>query len=66
MSTLLKDRVWVMLSEVAKRGIYPLHASRLGVYRMPVEITERSAITNILNELKAPVLKLKLLLIEYM
>jgi NAD-dependent dihydropyrimidine dehydrogenase PreA subunit len=52
MSTLLKDRVWVMLSEVAKRGIYPLHASRLGVYRMPVELTERSAITNILNELK--------------
>jgi NAD-dependent dihydropyrimidine dehydrogenase PreA subunit len=52
MSTLLKDRVWVMLSEVAKRGIYPLHASRLGVYRMPVEVTERSAITNILNELK--------------
>src|SRR5919109_4304829 len=53
MSTLLKDRVWVMLSEVAKRGIYPLHASRLGVFRMPVEITERSAITNILNELKS-------------
>jgi NAD-dependent dihydropyrimidine dehydrogenase PreA subunit len=52
MSTLLKDRVWVMLSEVAKRGIFPLHASRLGVYRMPVELTERSAITNILNELK--------------
>ena len=53
MSTLLKDRVWVMLSEVAKRGIYPLHASRLGVYRMPVELTERSAITNVLNELKS-------------
>ena len=53
MSTLLKDRVWVMLSEVAKRGIYPLHASRLGVYRMPVEITERSAITNILNGFKS-------------
>jgi NAD-dependent dihydropyrimidine dehydrogenase PreA subunit len=53
MSTLLRDRVWVMLSEVAKRGIYPLHASRLGVFRMPVEITERSAITNILNELKS-------------
>lgn len=53
MSTLLKDRVWVMLSEVVKRGIYPLHASRLGVYRMPVELTERSAITNVLNELKS-------------
>jgi NAD-dependent dihydropyrimidine dehydrogenase PreA subunit len=53
MSTLLKDRVWVMLSEVAKRGIYPLHASRLGVYRMPVEVTERSAITSILSDLKS-------------
>jgi NAD-dependent dihydropyrimidine dehydrogenase PreA subunit len=53
MSTLLKDRVWVMLSEVAKRGIYPLHASRLGVYRIPVELTERSAITNVLNDLKS-------------
>jgi NAD-dependent dihydropyrimidine dehydrogenase PreA subunit len=52
MSTLLKDRVWVMLSEVAKRGIYPLHASRLGVFRIPVEVTEHSAITNLLNELK--------------
>jgi NAD-dependent dihydropyrimidine dehydrogenase PreA subunit len=53
MSTLLKDRVWVMLSEVAKRGIYPLHASRLGVFRMPVELTDRSAITTILNDLKS-------------
>jgi NAD-dependent dihydropyrimidine dehydrogenase PreA subunit len=59
MSTLLKDRVWVMLSEVAKRGIYPLHASRLGVFRMPVEITERSAITNILNELKSTGFKIE-------
>ena len=31
MSTLLTDRVWVMLSEVAKRGVYPLHGSRLGL-----------------------------------
>ena len=53
MSTLLKDRVWIMLSEVAKRGIFPLHASRLGVFRIPVEVTERSAITGLLNELKS-------------
>src|SRR5215210_7984778 len=53
MSTLLRDRVWVMLSEVAKRGIFPLHASRLGVFRIPVEVTERSAITGLLNELKS-------------
>src|ERR671933_2003544 len=53
MSLLLKDRVWVMLSEVAKRGIYPLHASRLGIFRMPLEITEHSDITNIMNDLKS-------------
>ena len=52
MSALLKDRVWVMLSGVAKRGIYPLHASRLGVFRIPTEITERSDISSISNDLK--------------
>src|ERR671933_2356919 len=53
MSLLLKDRVWVMLSEVAKRGIYPLHASRLGIFRMPLEITEHSDISTITNDLKS-------------
>lgn len=52
MSALLKDRVWVMLSEVAKRGVYPLHGSRLGIFRIPVEITERSDISAIINSLK--------------
>ena len=53
MSALIKDRVWVMLSGVAKRGIYPLHASRLGVFRIPVEVTERSDISSITNDLKS-------------
>lgn len=52
MSALLKDRVWVMLSEVAKRGIYPLHGSRLGIYRIPIELTENAEITSIANDLK--------------
>lgn len=52
MSVLLKDRVWVMLSEVAKRGIYPLHGSRLGVFRLPVDLTELSEISTVMNELK--------------
>src|SRR4026209_2450580 len=52
MSALLKDQVWVMLSEVAKRGVYPLHGSRLGIFRIPVEITERSDISAIINSLK--------------
>jgi NAD-dependent dihydropyrimidine dehydrogenase PreA subunit len=52
MSALLKDRVWVMLSGVAKRGVFPLHASRLGVFRIPVEITDNSDISSIGNDLK--------------
>ena len=54
MSTLLKDRVWVMLSEVAKRGVYPLHGSRLGIFRIPVELTDRSEIASVMNGLKMP------------
>src|SRR5215218_4370766 len=53
MSVLLRDRVWTMLSEVAKRGVYPLHASRLGIFRMPIEITEKSEIQSIMNDLKS-------------
>jgi NAD-dependent dihydropyrimidine dehydrogenase PreA subunit len=53
MSALLKDRVWVMLSEVAKRGVYPLHGSRLGIFRLPVEITGHSDINAIINSLKS-------------
>jgi NAD-dependent dihydropyrimidine dehydrogenase PreA subunit len=53
MSALLKDRVWIMLSEIAKRGVYPLHASRLGVFRMPVELTDWSDISSISNDLKS-------------
>jgi NAD-dependent dihydropyrimidine dehydrogenase PreA subunit len=52
MSVLLKDRVWVMLSGVAKRGVFPLHASRLGVFRIPIEITELSDISSITNDLR--------------
>jgi NAD-dependent dihydropyrimidine dehydrogenase PreA subunit len=53
MSALLKDRVWVMLSEVAKRGVYPLHGSRLGIFRIPVEVIEHSDINAIINSLKS-------------
>lgn len=53
MSALLKDRVWTMLSEVAKRGVYPLHGNKLGIYRIPVEITEKSEISSIMNDLRS-------------
>jgi NAD-dependent dihydropyrimidine dehydrogenase PreA subunit len=52
MSALLKNRVWAMISEVAKRGVYPLHGSRLGVFRIPVDITEHSDISSIMTDLK--------------
>ena len=52
MSTLLTDRVWVMLSEVAKRGVYPLHASRLGLYRIPIDLTNNAEITQVAAEMK--------------
>jgi NAD-dependent dihydropyrimidine dehydrogenase PreA subunit len=42
-----------MLSEIAKRGVYPLHASRLGIFRMPVELTEQSDIYSVSNDLKS-------------
>src|SRR5919108_6615199 len=53
MSVLLKDRVWTMLSEVAKRGVYPLHGNKLGIFRIPVEITQKSEIQSILNDLRS-------------
>src|ERR671923_947717 len=53
MSVLLKDRVWTMLSEVAKRGVYPLHGNKLGLFRIPLEITQKSEIQSILNDLRS-------------
>ena len=53
MSALLQDRVWVVLSEIAKRGIYPLHASRLGLFRMPIDLTDWPDISSISTDLKS-------------
>jgi NAD-dependent dihydropyrimidine dehydrogenase PreA subunit len=53
MSALLKDRVWVVISEIAKRGVYPLHASRLGLFRLPIELTDWPDISSISNDLKS-------------
>jgi NAD-dependent dihydropyrimidine dehydrogenase PreA subunit len=53
MSALLKDRVWTMLSEVAKRGVYPLHGNKLGLYRIPVEITDKTDVSSIMNDLRS-------------
>ncbi|KAA2282165.1 4Fe-4S dicluster domain-containing protein [Candidatus Nitrosocosmicus agrestis] len=53
MSLLLSDKVWVMLSEVAKRGIYPTHGAKLGIYRLPVDLYGQSEMSGIMNELKS-------------
>ena len=53
MSLLLSDKVWVMLSDVAKRGIYPTHGSKLGIFRLPVEITGQSEINSVMSDLKS-------------
>ncbi|WP_337863361.1 hypothetical protein, partial [Nitrososphaera sp.] len=53
MSALLKDRVWTMLSETAKRGVYPLHGNKLGIYRIPIEITDKADIASIQNDLRS-------------
>src|SRR5688500_20388850 len=58
MSVFLQDRVWVMLSEISKRGVYPLHGYKLGIFRLPVNLTEESTINNIFNELKKTNFKL--------
>ncbi|HEX2107471.1 MAG TPA: hypothetical protein VHF28_07045, partial [Nitrososphaera sp.] len=41
-----------MLSEVAKRGVYPLHGNRLGIFRIPLEITQKSEIQSIMDDLR--------------
>src|SRR5574341_362241 len=53
MSALLKDRVWTMLSETAKRGAYPLHGNKLGIYRIPIEITDKADVASIQNDLRS-------------
>jgi NAD-dependent dihydropyrimidine dehydrogenase PreA subunit len=47
-----------MLSEVAKRGVYPLHGNKLGIYRIPIEITEKSEISSIMNDLRSSSFKM--------
>jgi NAD-dependent dihydropyrimidine dehydrogenase PreA subunit len=42
-----------MLSEVAKRGVYPLHGNKLGIYRIPIEVTEKSEISSIISDLRS-------------
>ncbi len=52
MSLLLKDRVYTMESPTAKRGVYPLHGYKLGLYRLPIKLDDPLEIQSIHDGLK--------------
>ena len=52
MSLLLKDRVYTMESPTAKRGVYPLHGYKLGLYRLPLKLEDPLEIQSIYDGLK--------------
>ncbi|MEC9416329.1 MAG: ferredoxin, partial [Thermoproteota archaeon] len=52
MSLLLKDRVYTMESQTAKRGVYPLHGFKLGLYRLPFKLDDPLEIKSIHDGLK--------------
>ncbi len=52
MSLLLKDRVWSMEAATAKRGVYPLHGYKIGLYRLPIKLEDPLEIQTIHDGLK--------------
>ena len=52
MSLLLKDRVWSMEAPTAKRGVYPLHGFKLGLYRLPIVLETPEDIKSVHDGLK--------------
>ncbi len=52
MSLLLKDRVWSMEAATTKRGVYPLHGYKIGLYRLPVKLDDLAEIKSIHDGLK--------------
>jgi len=52
MSLLLKDRVWSMEAATAKRGVYPLHGYKLGLYRLPIKLDDPLEIQSVHDGLK--------------
>ncbi len=52
MSLLLKDRVYTMESPTAKRGVYPLHGYKLGLYRLPIKLEDPLEMKSIVDGLK--------------
>ena len=52
MSLLLKDRVYTMETPTAKRGVYPLHGYKLGLYRLPIKLDEPLEIQSVHDGMK--------------
>ncbi len=52
MSSLLEDKVYAVLSETTKRGIYPLHGYKYGLYRIPVDLTSKEDIESVIASLR--------------
>ena len=52
MSLLLKDRIYTMESPTAKRGVYPMHGYKLGLYRIPIKLDDPAEITSIFEGMK--------------
>ncbi|HUU49127.1 MAG TPA: 4Fe-4S binding protein [Nitrosopumilaceae archaeon] len=52
MSVLLKDRVWSMEASTAKRGVYPLHGFKLGLYRLPITLEDPDEIKSVHDGMK--------------
>lgn len=52
MSLLLKDRVWSMEAPTAKRGVYPLHGFKLGLYRLPITLEDPLEIQSVRDGMK--------------
>ena len=52
MSSLLEDKVYIVLSDTAKRGVYPLHAYRYGLFGLPAELTDKNEIKSVVTALE--------------
>ncbi|HJJ22488.1 MAG TPA: ferredoxin family protein [Nitrosopumilus sp.] len=52
MSLLLKDRVWSMEAPTVKRGVYPLHGYKIGLYRLPIKLEDPVEIKSVHDGLK--------------
>jgi NAD-dependent dihydropyrimidine dehydrogenase PreA subunit len=52
LSLLLKDRVYTMEAPTAKRGVYPLHGYKLGLYRLPIKLDDPAEIQSVHDGLK--------------